>query len=230
MTPVRVAVLVFPGSNNDVDAQLALNRLDGCEASLVWHTETSLQGYDAVVVPGGFSYGDTLRAGAIARFSPVVGALQAFAKNDQGPILGICNGFQILCEAELLPGALAPNAHAHYVCQHQHLTVATQNCLFTNGYQPEYTVDFPIGHGSGCYVVDDATLATLKAEDRIAFTYFGENPNGSVANIAGVLSKNRRILGLMPHPERNARPGFGTGDGRELLESFVHAARERAHG
>ncbi|MHA6344129.1 phosphoribosylformylglycinamidine synthase subunit PurQ [Roseivivax sp. CAU 1761] len=220
---MRAAVLVFPGSNCDRDLAVALEAA-GIETRMVWHKETALpEGIDLVAVPGGFSYGDYLRCGAIAANSPICRAVAAHAARG-GFVLGICNGFQILCETGLLPGALLRNAGLKYICRTVPLVVGTADSVFTRGYAAGDTLRIPIAHHDGNYIADAETLARLAGEDRIAFTY-GENPNGSVNDIAGILSENRRVLGMMPHPERAADAGHGGTDGQRL---FAHLAEAMA--
>jgi phosphoribosylformylglycinamidine synthase len=212
---------VFPGSNCDRDLAVALRRA-GAEVAMVWHKETALPGrLDLVALPGGFSFGDYLRCGAIAARAPVMRAVAAFAGTG-GPVLGVCNGFQVLIEAGLLPGALMRNAGLRFVCAPAALVVGTADSAFTRGFARGETVRFPVAHHDGNYVADDGTLARLEDEDRVAFRY-AENPNGSMADIAGVLSKNRRVLGLMPHPERAADPELGPADGARLFAGLVGA-------
>ena len=224
------AVLQFPASNCDQDAIHALRDVLGHSARYVWHKEQSLGNADAVVVPGGFSYGDYLRCGAIARFSPVMQAVQEFAANG-GLVLGICNGFQVLCEAGLLPGALIRNRSLQFRCEHIYLKTLTNESPFTNRIPPEKLLRIPIAHGEGCYFADDATLNKLKAENRILWQYcnaMGEvteaaNPNGSLWNIAGICNERRNVAGLMPHPERACEPLLGSADGCLIFESFIFA-------
>jgi phosphoribosylformylglycinamidine synthase len=217
---MKAAVLVFPGSNCDRDAVTAIARVSGRDPVRVWHTETTLpKGLDLVVVPGGFSYGDYLRSGAMAAVSPVMSALQAFAAGG-GHVLGICNGFQILTEARILPGALLRNTGQRFVCRLQPLTVAENQSAFTRGYASGATLALPIAHHDGNYFADDSTLDRLEGDGLVAFRY-RDNPNGSARDIAGVLSPNRRVLGLMPHPER-AVGGTETGnDGQLLFEGLL---------
>lgn len=222
---MHAAVLVFPGSNCDRDLAVALEKA-GARVSMVWHKDTGLpDGVDLVGVPGGFSYGDYLRCGAIAANSPICGALKTHVERG-GYALGVCNGFQVLTETRLLPGALRRNGNLKYICKYVGLKVATSDSIFTAGYQPGQEIQIPIAHHDGNYFVDDETLKALRDEDRIAFTY-SDNPNGSVADIAGVLSDNRRVLGMMPHPERAAEPAHGGTDGqamfRALLDQIVAA-------
>jgi phosphoribosylformylglycinamidine synthase len=221
----RIPVLVFPGSNDDRDAALALERL-GAEAPLLWHTEEALPaGTSAVVLPGGFSYGDYLRCGAIARFSPVMRAVQAFAA-DGGLVLGICNGFQILTEAGLLPGALRPNASLAFVCRDVPLTVERAGTPFTSRCEAGDTVTIPVKHGDGCFVADADLLGELEEAGQVLLRYAaGKNPNGSVGGVAGVTNADGNVFGLMPHPEHAVDPLLGSTDGALLLGSLVDAAR-----
>jgi phosphoribosylformylglycinamidine synthase subunit PurQ / glutaminase len=221
----RIGVLVFPGSNDDRDAALALAAL-GAEPVMVWHGETELPEVGAVVLPGGFSYGDYLRCGAIARFSPAMQAVATFAAGG-GLVLGICNGFQILCEAGLLPGALRPNESLSFICRDVTMRVERTDTPFTSRCRPGQVVTIPIKHGEGCYFADDELLAGLEQSGQIAFRYAGENPNGSVAGIAGVINAEGNVLGLMPHPEHAVDPLVGSADGALVLGSLVDAVRER---
>ena len=223
---MKAAVIVFPGSNCDRDLAVAL-RGAGAEVTLVWHKDTDLPpGLDLVGVPGGFSFGDYLRCGAIAARSPVMRAVVPFAERG-GHVLGVCNGFQVLIEAGLLPGALMRNAGLKFVCAPAPLAVATADSAFTAGYARGETVTFPIAHHDGNYRADAETLARLDGEDRVAFRYLA-NPNGSTAAIAGILSANRRVLGLMPHPERAADPVHGGTDGARLFVGLAAALAEGA--
>ncbi|MFO8124983.1 phosphoribosylformylglycinamidine synthase subunit PurQ [Yoonia sp.] len=216
---MRAAVIVFPGSNCDRDMAVAL-RAAGADVSMVWHKDASLpEQVDLVAIPGGFSFGDYLRCGAIAAKSPICKAVVAHAERG-GYVLGVCNGFQVLTETGLLPGALMRNANLKFICKTVDLKVETSVSAFTEGYSANDIVGYPIAHHDGNYTVDDETLAALKSEDRIAFTYV-ENPNGSVADIAGVLSENRRVLGMMPHPERAVDAGHGGTDGQALFRGLV---------
>lgn len=216
---MRAAVVVFPGSNCDRDLAVAFERV-GFDVTMVWHKETGLpEGVDIVGVPGGFSYGDYLRCGAIAARSPVCKAIVSHAERG-GYVLGICNGFQILTETGILPGALLRNAGLKYICRTVGLRVETTDSAFTREYEKGQVIQIPIAHHDGNYYADDATLERLRAEDRIAFTYT-ENPNGSVADIAGILSHNRRVLGMMPHPERAADSGHGGTDGLALFRALA---------
>jgi len=223
---MRAAVIVFPGSNCDRDLAVAFERTTGQAPAMVWHKDSSLpEGIDVVGIPGGFSFGDYLRCGAIAAQSPIAAAVKSFA-NRGGPVLGICNGFQVLCETGLLPGALMRNASLRYICRSVELRVATADSPFTSGYAKGQEITVPIAHHDGNYSADAATLDRLEGEDRVAFRYV-DNPNGSDRDIAGVLSDNRRVLGMMPHPERAFEAAHGNEDGtalfRSLLDSFATA-------
>jgi phosphoribosylformylglycinamidine synthase I len=222
----RVAVIVFPGSNDDGDAALALERL-GAEALLVWHAEPELPPVEAVVLPGGFSYGDYLRCGAIARFAPVMAAVQRFAAGG-GPVLGICNGFQILCEAGLLPGVLRPNASLRFVCRDVALRVERALPAFTSRCQPGQRLVIPVKHGEGCYILPLELLQELERNRQVVLRYdSGDNPNGSHGDIAGVVNAEGNVMGLMPHPEHAVDPLLGSTDGALVLGSLVDAARAR---
>ncbi len=220
-----VPVIVFPGSNDDRDAQLALERL-GAESPRVWHADERLPADTAgVVLPGGFSYGDYLRCGAIARFSPVMNAVADFAAGG-GLVLGICNGFQILTEAGLLPGALRPNETLSFVCRDVALTVERTDTPFTSRCEPGSELTVPVKHGDGCWFADDELLAQLDANGQLALRYAaGANPNGAVADVAGVLNAEGNVFGLMPHPEHAVDPLLGSVDGALILGSLVDAAR-----
>jgi len=220
----RIAVVTFPGSNDDYDAALALERL-GADATLVWHSEPELPDVAGVVLPGGFSYGDYLRCGAIARFAPVMGAVRRFADGG-GLVLGICNGFQVLCEAGLLPGVLRPNASLSFVCRDVGLRIEHADTPFTRRAEPGQTLTIPVKHGEGCYVADAELLAELEANGQVVLRY-ETNPNGSVANIAGVANETKNVFGLMPHPEHAVDPLLGSTDGALILGSLVDSARER---
>jgi phosphoribosylformylglycinamidine synthase len=220
----RIAVVVFPGSNDDGDAVLALEGL-GAEAFPVWHAEPALPSADAVVLPGGFSYGDYLRCGAIARFAPVMAAVTRFA-GEGGLVLGICNGFQVLCEAGLLPGTLRPNASLSFVCRDVDVVVERADTPFTARAEAGASLRMPIKHGEGCYFADDALLAKLEVNRQVALRY-ADNPNGSVSDIAGVISADGNVFGLMPHPEHAVDPLLGPIGGALVLGSLVDAARER---
>ncbi|MGH1446654.1 MAG: phosphoribosylformylglycinamidine synthase subunit PurQ [Cognatishimia sp.] len=216
---MKAAVIVFPGSNCDRDLAVAFERA-GADVTMVWHKDSTLPaGVDIVGVPGGFSYGDYLRCGAIAANSPICKAVVKHAEAG-GYAMGICNGFQILTETGLLPGALRRNAGLKYICRTVGLQVAASESAFTSAYAKGDTIDIPIAHHDGNYFADDETLARLQGDDRVAFTY-AENPNGSVADIAGVLSANRRVLGMMPHPERAADAGHGGTDGTAMFSALM---------
>ena len=222
---MNFGVIVFPGSNCDHDAWYAVEQNLGQSARFIWHDSHQLGDVDAVILPGGFSYGDYLRCGAIAKFSPVMAAVRKFAAGG-GPVLGICNGFQILVESGLLPGALLRNAGLKFLCQEVRLRTETVNSPFTSEATKGQILRLPIAHGEGCYYADRRTLDELAAEDRIAFCYV-DNPNGSLDNIAGVLSRERNVLGLMPHPERATEPLMGSSDGLVILRSLVGALAAR---
>ena len=225
---MKFGVIVFPGSNCDHDAYHVIGKILKQPVEWVWHQSTEISHLDAVVLPGGFSYGDYLRTGAIARFSPVMNAVSKFAAGG-GLVLGICNGFQILCEAGLLPGALMRNRSLRFICRPVHLRVETTDTPFTHLCRKGQVLQIPIAHGDGNYVVEAETLAELEREDRIVFRYStpdGElrdeaNPNGSTAAIAGVLNRERNVLGMMPHPERASESLMGSADGLAIFESIV---------
>lgn len=227
-TIIRGAVIQFPGSNCDTDCQAALASFPEIEAEIVWHKETSLEGYDLIVLPGGFSYGDYLRCGSIARFSPIMGAVRHAASTGV-LVLGICNGFQILCEAGLLPGTLMRNRGLLFRCEHQHLRVENNQTPFTTNLAPGSVVNFPIAHGEGSYFTDPKTLAELNANNQIILRYTdaagtlsdSANPNGSLENIAGICSHGRNVFGLMPHPERACDALLGGTDGRAVFQSVI---------
>jgi len=220
----RIAVVAFPGSNDDRDALQALAGL-GAEAVPVWHADEQLPDVAGVVLPGGFSYGDYLRCGAIARFSPAMRAVAVFAE-DGGPVLGICNGFQILCEAGLLPGALRPNESLSFVCRDVDLRVERTDTPFTSLCEPGQTVSIPVKHGEGCWFADDELLAELEANGQLVLRY-EHNPNGAVADVAGVVNAERNVMGLMPHPEHAVDPLLGSTDGALILRGLIAAARDR---
>lgn len=231
----RVGIIVFPGSNCDRDAGSAWQELGLGEAVYLWHQDTDLQGVDAVIVPGGFSYGDALRAGAIARFAPLMNSVARFAE-EGGLVAGICNGFQILCEAGLLPGALARNEGMRFICRHVYLRVENTQTPFTGRYRGGEVLSIPVAHGEGRYTCDDATYDRLVAENRIVFRYVDAdgkttpegNPNGSRDNIAGIVGgPNNNVLGMMPHPERASSLHLGSADGQPLLASLRDALAHR---
>lgn len=225
---MKFAVLRFPGSNCDQDCVHALNAIPGASADYVWHKDSSLAGFDAVVIPGGFSYGDYLRCGAIARFSPVMKPVKEFAAAG-GPVIGICNGFQILCESGLLPGALVRNRGLLFVCKHVKLRVEKAAPGFTDTAAVGQVLNIPIAHGEGCYFADDETLAQLNANGQVLLRYCdergrvsdGSNPNGSRENIAGIRNEKGNVFGLMPHPERACDPLLGSTDGLVIFESLM---------
>src|SRR5271154_6209325 len=227
---MKFGVLVFPGSNCDHDTYNVIAEIVHQPATFLWHDSEDLENCDAIVVPGGFAYGDYLRTGAIARFSPVMQSVKKFAASG-GLVLGICNGFQILCEAGLLPGALMRNAGLKYICKQVHLRTETTDSPFTQTLNKGQIVKIPIGHMEGNYFCDAETLATLKADNRIVFRYSDEvgavnaatNPNGSLDNIAGILNEGRNVLGMMPHPDRSSEQLLGSSDGYFIFESMVRA-------
>ena len=219
---MKFGVIVFPGSNCDHDAFYAVGTNLGQPVEFIWHDSSTLGAVDAVILPGGFAYGDYLRCGAIAKFSPVMKAVRRFA-NDGGLVLGVCNGFQILVEAGLLPGALIRNRGLKFICREVRLRVETTDSPFTSAGRKGQTLRMPIAHGEGCYFADERTLDELEAEDRIAFRYDG-NPNGSLRDIAGILSRERNVMGMMPHPERATEPLMGSSDGLTVFQSMLGAA------
>ncbi len=231
---MNFAVLQFPASNCDQDAIHALRDVLGQSARYVWHKETSLGDANAVIVPGGFSYGDYLRCGAVARFSPVTQAVKQFADNG-GLVLGICNGFQVLTEAGLLPGALVRNRDLQFHCEHIFLKTVTPDSPFTNKIPAGKLLKIPIAHGEGCYFADEETLAKLKANNQILWQYCDAdsnltdtaNPNGSLLNIAGICNERRNVAGLMPHPERASELALGSDDGKWILESMITALKNK---
>lgn len=218
---MKVGIVVFPGSNCDHDAWYAVSENLHHQAEFIWHHSSSLGDVDAVILPGGFSYGDYLRCGAIAKFSPVMQAIKKFA-TDGGLVLGICNGFQVLTETGLLPGALVRNAELKFVCKAVGLEVATSDSPFTHATQKGQILRLPVAHGEGCYVADERTLDELEAEDRVVLRYV-ENCNGSMRSIAGILNAGRNVMGMMPHPERAADPLMGNTDGLAILSSLTTA-------
>jgi phosphoribosylformylglycinamidine synthase len=232
---MNFAVLQFPGSNCDQDVVHVLKNVLGHSARLLWHKDNSLGNADAVIVPGGFSYGDYLRTGAIARFSPVMQAVQDFAASG-GFVLGICNGFQILCEAGLLPGALIRNRSLQFRCEPVFLQTATLNSAFTNRTPAGKLIRIPVAHGEGCYFAEAETLEKLKANDQVLWRYVDSqgqataqaNPNGSLENIAGICNQARNVAGLMPHPERASESILGGDDGRVIFESLIHTLGQKA--
>jgi len=222
---MKFGVVVFPGSNCDHDAWYAtghhLGQPGEHQAEFLWHSETGLKGSDCVILPGGFSYGDYLRCGAIAKFSPILGAVKKFAA-DGGLVLGICNGFQILTECGLLPGALVRNRGLKFICKQVTLVAGTSNSPFTSAIPAGKELVIPIAHGEGCYTADERVLDELEAEDRVAFRY-ADNPNGSLRDIAGVLNAQRNVMGMMPHPERATDPLMGSTDGLGVFQSLIQS-------
>jgi phosphoribosylformylglycinamidine synthase I len=232
---MKFGVVVFPGSNCDHDAYYALGQVLHQPVEFLWHQSEQLSGFDAIILPGGFSYGDYLRTGAIARFSPVMRAVEKFARGG-GLVLGICNGFQILCEAGLLPGALVRNAGLRFICRPVHVRVETTDTPFTAGARRGQVLEMPIAHSEGNYFCDAATLAELERNQQIVFRYTtpegredaAANPNGSLANIAGICSRERNVVGLMPHPERAVETALGSSDGLVIFHSLIESLARRA--
>lgn len=222
---MKFAVIVFPGSNCDVDMYHAIKDELGEEAEYVWHSETDLSRFDGILLPGGFSYGDYLRSGAIARFSNVMEQVVKAAEAGK-PVLGVCNGFQILLEAGLLPGAMRRNDSLHFICRQVELQVENNRTMFTSQYGEKETVTIPIAHGEGNYYCDPETLQKLQENNQIVFTYKGMNPNGSLADIAGIINETGNVLGMMPHPERAVDALLGSKDGLALFKSIVKQWRE----
>lgn len=227
---MKFGVIVFPGSNCDHDAYHVLSKHVGQPVDFVWHKQTDLSGYDALLVPGGFSYGDYLRAGALARFSPVMTAVKDFAASGKF-VFGVCNGFQILCEAGLLPGALMRNSGLHFVCRHVNVRVENNATSYTSELEAGARLSIPVAHAEGNYVCDDATFAELESNKQIIFRYCDENgatteeanPNGSRSNIAGICNREGNVLGMMPHPERACEELLGSNDGRDIFRSLTKA-------
>ncbi len=226
----KFAVVRFPGSNCDQDAYFAIKNVLNCPVEYVWHQDKSLKGFDVVVLPGGFSYGDYLRCGAVARFSNIMDAVVAHAERG-GFVFGTCNGFQVLCEAHLLPGALVRNNVCQFRCQYVNLRVENNDTPYTRAYQVDQVIKVPIAHGEGCYIADASTLQTLESSGRVLFRYTNEkghpspesNPNGSLNNIAGIANANFNVVGMMPHPERACEKLLGSADGLGLFTSIVTA-------
>jgi len=229
---MKFGIVVFPGSNCELDCQWVLEEVLGQQADLVWHKEKELKGYDCLILPGGFAHGDYLRTGAIARFSPIMKAVERHAE-DGGLILGICNGFQVLCEAGLLPGALLRNTSLAFICRHVHVRVENTATPFTAACRPGQVLRVPINHNEGRYYADPETLRQLNEKGQVVFRYAtaggeitdGANPNGSLDNIAGICNEGRNVLGLMPHPERAAEALLGSISGLLLFESIVRSGR-----
>jgi phosphoribosylformylglycinamidine synthase len=231
---MKIAVLVFPGSNCDHDAYHALRHVLGLDACFVWHKEDRLSGYDAVVIPGGFTYGDYLRTGAMAKLSPVMGAVRRFAE-EGGPVIGICNGFQILLEAGLLPGAMIANESLKFICDYVYLKSESSTVPFTHDIPSKSILRIPIAHYQGNYYADRETLSALENNGRVVFRYCDasgnvspeSNPNGSVGNIAGICSAGRNVLGMMPHPERCSEEEMGSADGKRIFTSMIRWLKEK---
>lgn len=225
---MKFAVVKFPGSNCDQDCYNALKNVLGQDVRFVWHKETSIAPDEAIVLPGGFSYGDYLRCGAIARFSPIMKSVKEAAKRGQ-IVLGVCNGFQILCEAGLLPGALIRNRNLHFVCEHVRIRVETVHSVFTSSYITGHTLNIPIAHGEGCYIAEPNIIKKLEKNNQVLFRYVDEagrqrpesSPNGSTNNIAGICNAAGNVLGMMPHPERACEAILGSEDGRGIFESII---------
>jgi phosphoribosylformylglycinamidine synthase I len=231
---MKFGVVVFPGSNCDHDAYHVLSKHVGQPVDFVWHQQTDLSGFDALILPGGFSYGDYLRAGALAQFSPVMRSIKEFAASGKY-VFGICNGFQILCESGLLPGALIRNRSLHFVCRHVNLKLENPNTPFTSEVDPNKILTIPIAHAEGNYTCDDETYHQLEENGQIVFRYCDEhgeitdaaNPNGARSNIAGICNLDRNVLGMMPHPERACEELLGSNDGRDIFRSLAQAIRSR---
>jgi phosphoribosylformylglycinamidine synthase len=219
---MKFGIIVFPGSNCDQDCYNVIKDVLKQPVEYVWHDNVRLEHLDCVVLPGGFSYGDYLRCGAIARFSPIMDAVKKFADRG-GKVIGICNGFQILTEAGLLPGALIRNKNLHFICKHVQIKAENVKTAFTNQLKPGQILNIPIAHGEGNYTCDKQTLSDLKRFKQIAFTYHGENPNGATANIAGIFNKKHNVLGMMPHPERASESILGSADGLNIFRSILAA-------
>jgi phosphoribosylformylglycinamidine synthase len=227
---MKFSIIVFPGSNCDHDAYHVATAVLGQSAELIWHKDTDLKGADVVILPGGFAHGDYLRTGAMARFSPIMREVRAFAERG-GPVLGICNGFQVLLEAELLPGAMLRNRGLKYRCEHVHVRVERSDTPFTCAARPGQVLNIPIGHGEGNYYAPPEVLERLEANGQVVLRYAtadgriedSANPNGSLHNIAGICNERRNVVGMMPHPERACEPALGSEDGRVILDSIVQA-------
>jgi phosphoribosylformylglycinamidine synthase I len=230
---MKFGVVIFPGSNCDHDTYHVISKVVGQPVDFIWHKEEDIDRFDAIILPGGFSYGDYLRSGAIARFSPVMRSVTEFAR-DGGLVLGICNGFQILCETGLLPGALLRNRDLKFICEHVNIRVENNSTPFTTAYAPDQVLSVPIAHGEGNYFCDEKTLNELESEGRVIFRYCDAagqvtdeaNPNGALNNIAGICNRERNVMGLMPHPERASESMLGCNDGRAVFLSMADALRE----
>jgi phosphoribosylformylglycinamidine synthase I len=218
---MKFGVVIFPGSNCDHDCYYAIESVIGKPVDFIWHQDTSVKGFDAIILPGGFAYGDYLRTGALAKFSPVMKAIGEFA-NKGGLVYGICNGFQILTEAGLLPGALLRNVTMKYICKFVELRTETVNTPYTNLLQKGQILRIPIGHGEGNFFADPDTLRRIEDNDQVVFRYV-ENPNGSLHDIAGVVNEKRNVMGMMPHPDRSSETILGSADGKLIFESMVNA-------
>jgi phosphoribosylformylglycinamidine synthase I len=218
---MKFGVVIFPGSNCDHDCYYAIESVIGKPVEFIWHQDTSVRGFDAIILPGGFAYGDYLRTGALAKFSPVMKAVSEFA-NKGGLVYGICNGFQILTEAGLLPGALLRNVTMKYICKFIELRTETTNTPYTNLLSKGQILRIPIGHGDGNFFADAETLQQIEDNDQVVFRYV-ENPNGSLHDIAGIVNKKRNVLGMMPHPDRSSEAILGSADGKLIFESMVNA-------
>jgi len=218
---MKFGVVIFPGSNCDHDCYYAIKTVTGKPVEFIWHQDTSVKGFDAVILPGGFAYGDYLRTGALAKFSPVMQAVREFADKG-GQVIGICNGFQILTEAGLLPGALMRNSNMKYICKFLQIRTETTDTPFTNQLKKGQVLNVPIGHGEGNYFADEDTLKELEDNHQVAFRYL-DNPNGSIHDIAGIVNKGRNVLGMMPHPDRSSEQLLGSTDGKLIFESMVNA-------
>ena len=221
MSAAKVGVVVFPGSNCDHDAYYVFKDILSVDTKFLWHKNSNIEDRNIIILPGGFSYGDYLRGGAIARFSPIMSDVVRFAENG-GIVIGICNGFQVLCETGLLPGALIRNANLRFVCDVVSMKVRNNKSIFTKLYEKGEDINIPIAHGEGNYFCKDATLEELKSNEQILFTY-NEDPNGALADIAGIMNKSGKIMGMMPHPERASDEILGNTDGRRLLQSVAES-------
>jgi phosphoribosylformylglycinamidine synthase subunit PurQ / glutaminase len=227
---MKFGVVIFPGSNCDHDCYYVVESVIGKPVEFIWHQDTSLKGFDAIILPGGFAYGDYLRTGALAKFSPVMRSIGEFAEKG-GLVIGICNGFQILCEAGLLPGALLRNVSMKYVCKYLHLRTETANTAFSNALSRGQLLHIPVGHGEGNYFADAENLKRVESSDQVVFRYATAdgritpeaNPNGSLNNIAGIVNERRNVLGMMPHPDRSSETILGSADGKLIFESMVNA-------
>ncbi len=230
---MKTGIVIFPGTWSDRDCMYVMKNVLNQPVEYIWHQETDLAQYECIIIPGGFSYGDYLRAGAIARFAPVMKSITAFANNG-GIVIGICNGFQILCEAGLLPGALMPNDHLQFRCTWVNLKIENQKTPFTNSLSNLHTLRIPISHGEGQYYADPATLKELGENNRVVFRYCDangnitneSNPNGSVNNIAGIINENKNVLGMMPHPEKACESILGSKDGLHIFQSMITSTSE----